>query len=81
MSITHQFLVSNFFGGGVPFLSTHNTSRDVITDPRGRRRHKQGQPVEDKGARRRLLSLCWGEKLNLGGGSQSTEKGELSEKA
>lgn len=80
MSITHQFLVSNYFGG-VPFLSTHNTSRDVITDSRGWRRHKQGQAVDDKGALRHLLSLWWGEKINLGGGSQSAKEGELNEKA
>lgn len=72
MSVTHQFLVSNF--GGVPFLSTHNTSRDVITDFRGQHRYKRGQAVDDKGTLRHFLSLCSNEKLNLGGGSQSNEK-------
>lgn len=60
---------------GVPFLSTHNTSRDVITDFRGRRRHKRGQAMDDEETSRHFLSLRWDEKLNLGGGSQGTEKG------
>lgn len=60
---------------GVPFLSTHNTSRDVITDFRGRRLHKRGQARDDEERSRHLLSLRWDEKLNLGGGSQDTEKG------
>lgn len=53
MSTTHQFLVSNF---GVPFLSTHNTSCDVITEFRGHH-HKWGPAMNDNGMWTHPLSL------------------------